>query len=71
MNILKNWRSRWTNKQLALMQEEHDKELQYMAVQHNRRVEVLTRERDAANQRITSLMTGMRSLLKSQGSSND
>jgi predicted nucleic acid-binding Zn-ribbon protein len=71
MNVLTNWRSRWTNKQLALQQEEHDREMQYMAVQHNRRVEVLTRERDAANQRITSLMRGIRSLLKSQGSIND
>ena len=71
MTIFNNWKSRWTNKQLALMQEEHDREMQYMAVQHNRRVEVLTRERDAANQRITSLMRGIRSLLKSQGSIND
>jgi predicted nucleic acid-binding Zn-ribbon protein len=71
MNVLTNWKSRWTNKQLALMQEEHDREMQYMAIRHNRAIETLTRERDAANQRITSLMTGIRSLLKSQGAIND
>jgi len=59
------------DKEMAQQQEQSDKELQYVAMQCNRRVEVLTRERDAANRRCEAFMTGMRSLLKTQGSIDD
>ena len=65
MNVLEHWKARWQNKRLAEMQEDHDRELQYLVIRHNRAIETMTRERDAAVKRLAAYKSGMESLLKS------
>ena len=65
MNVLEHWKARWQNRRLAEMQEEHDRELQYLVIRHNRAIETMTRERDAAVKRLAADQSGMESLLKS------
>jgi hypothetical protein len=53
------------------MQEEHDRELQYLVIRHNRAIDTMARERDAAVKRLAAYKSGMESLLRSQGSCDD
>jgi hypothetical protein len=71
MNVLERWKAVWTDKRITEMREEHDKELQYMAVRHNRQIEVMTREIETLRRQKSCLIVGMESLLQSQGGGDD
>jgi hypothetical protein len=47
------------------MQEDHDREMQYLVIRQNREIETMTRERDAAVERLAAYKSGMESLLRS------
>jgi hypothetical protein len=67
MNVLERLKARLTDKRLEEQKAEHDKEVEYLVTQNQRRVEVLTGERDAARKELNRLLKNINTLLKSHG----
>ena len=70
MNVLEKLKARLTDKRLAEHQAEHDREVEYLVTQNQRRVEVLTGERDAARKELNRLLHNINTLLRSHGGDN-
>jgi iron-sulfur cluster repair protein YtfE (RIC family) len=70
MNVLEKWKARLTDKRLEEQKAEHDREIEYLVTQNQRRLEVVTGERDAAYRELKRLLSNMKVLLQSHGGDN-